>query len=180
MRLKQKIEADGLMSATRTDLRTAQRETWADTGLYWHEHFKAEKFSRAGAALHNFTPRQGDYGSGVPFKGSYTQAKVLRRKNGQGVQAIGENQPNVWSGRSRSQAMASKRVSAKAKSASQGYVDIHIDAPALNFKNPKSKVHPTKEVTSVSRSQITILEKFAGDRFEKHVTSIRRSKTITS
>jgi hypothetical protein len=180
MKVKQKLEADGLMAATRTDLRNAQRETWSDVGLEWHRTMKAEKFTKAGAAKHNFTPRRGDYGSGVPFKGSYTQAKILRRRNGQGVRSIGENRPNVWSGQSRSQAMASNKVTAKAKSFDQGSVDIHINAPALNFKNPKSKVHPSKEVTSVNQPQLSTLEGFAGKRFESHITSARRKKTFTS
>ena len=180
MKIKQKLQVDGLMAASRSDLQKSQRETWADVGVEWHDTMKAEKFTKAGAAKHGFTPRRGDYGSGVPYKGSYTEAKVLRRRNGQKVRSAGENRPNVWSGQSRSQAMASRKVTAKAKSFEQGSVDIHINAPTLNFKNPASRVHPSKEVTSVSRSQVAILENFAGKRFEKRVTSIRTSKTITS
>ncbi len=175
------LQLDGFAAATKRDLQNAQRDTWRFIGLWWHRTLKAVKFTKRGATRYKYAPRSGNPGSGRRFKGSYAQAKVLKTKyRGLGVPSIGENKPNVWSGRSRASAMAGRKVKATASSSGKGSVDITINAPALNFKNPKSKAHPRKEVTATTSAEISEMERVSLNRFEKNVTRIRRKKTLRS
>lgn len=185
---KVRIEIDGFAAATKTDLRNMQRDTWAFTGKYWHRTYKAIKFTRAGARRYKYAPRKGDPGGGRPFKGSYQEAKLLRkpffsRDAGDGFDStaplpIGEVKPLVWSGRSRASAKASRKVNATARSSGKGKVDIIINAPALNFKQPKSKTNPRAEVTATIPAEISQMEKISLQRFERNLNRVRRRKKV--
>lgn len=183
-----KYEADGFAAASRGDLRNVQRDVWATTGYYWHDNYKAVKFTRRGYRLYNYTPRKGDPGGGRSFKGSYQEAKLLKKPlfsvaGGDGFESnaplpIGEVKPNVWSGRSRASAMANRKVHATAKSSGSGKVDITINAPALNLHLPSSKVRPREEVTAIIDPEIRQMEKVGVGRFDKKLLRLRKKKTI--
>ena len=182
-----KYEADGFAAASKTDLRDVQRDVWGTTGKYWHANYKAVKFTRRGYRLYNYTPRKGDPGSGRRFKGSYQEAKLLKKplfsKSTDGFDStaplpIGEVKPNVWSGRSRASALANNKVEATARSSGSGKVVIYINAPALNFHLPSSKVRPRDEVTAIIDPELREMEKVGVNRFEAKLLKLRKRKTI--
>lgn len=182
-----KYEADGFAAASKTDLRAVQRDVWNTAGLYWHDNYKAVKFTRRAYRLYNYTPRKGDPGSGRRFKGSYQEAKLLKKplfsKASDGFDSsaplpIGEVKPNVWSGQSRASAMANRKVRATARSAGQGKVEITINARALNLHAPRSKVRPHVEVTAIIDPELREMEEVGVNRFDAKLLKLRKKKTI--
>lgn len=178
---KIKVETDGFAAATKGDLRDVQRTTWAFAGKYWHRNYKAVKFTKGAIRRYGYTPRRGDPGSGRRFKGSYQEAKLLKKPFFDGSTAglpIGEVKPLVWSGRSRSLAMAGKKVDATARSSGQGKVDIIIYAPALNYPGPNGRIKMRDEVTATIPQEIKQMSNVSAKKFEKSLLRIRRKKTI--
>ncbi len=176
-----KLEIDGFAAARPSDLKRVQRSTWKFLGLFWHKTYKAIKFTKRGSTRYGFAPRSGMPGSGRSFRGSYSEAKLLRKpffSNSSAGPAIGEVKPNVWSGRSRAEAMSNRIVHATAKSSGEGKVTIVISGRRLNFHNPGSSTRPSKDVTSIIPSELREMEKVGAKRFERELLKVRRKKTI--
>lgn len=178
MMAKVRIESDGFIAATGRDLQNTQRDTWAFAGRYWHRNYKAVHFTKRGARLYKYTPRRGEPGSGRRFKGSYTELKLLRKPLFEGSTAgrpIGEVKPLVWSGMSRSAALASRRVEATARSSGHGAVDIIFAAPNLNRTG--KRINMVDEVKRVHSQEVKQMELVSGKYFERRLTRIRRKRT---
>lgn len=133
---------DGLAAIPKSVRREAFRAAIGKAGEYWHKHFMPFHFTNQAYARYSYAQR----------KPGYERAKRMRRENGQGVKAIGEVKPLVWSGTSRERAKH-RDVRPKAASAERFYADVLLHAPALNFRNPKSRTHPRVEVTYVNESE---------------------------
>jgi len=180
---KIKLELDGFAAARPSDLKAVQKSTWKFLGKFWHRTYKAIKFTKRGSTKYGFAPRSGMPGSGKAFRGSYSEAKLLRKpffRNSDSGLPIGEVKPNVWSGRSRSEAMSNQIVHATARKSGQGRVDIIISGNKLNIHNPASKTRPKHDVTSIVSSELREMERVGAKRFAKELLRVRRRKTVKS
>jgi hypothetical protein len=180
MPLKIIVTRRGVEALTTRQQRDCLRESMRVIAEGWHDNYKLLKFAKSAMRRYNLTPRSGDPGSGRAFRGSYQWAKLKRRKNGDGAQAIGEVKPFVWSGRSRTLAMASRKVVATAKSSTRARSEAVINAPALNFKNPKSKVNAREEMERVIPAETAVLEGDGAREYSNQITRQRAQRTHVS
>lgn len=160
------IKVDGAAAATPKVRRDALRDGFQLIAELWDRDFKMLRFTDAGAKRYHFAPRAGEPGSGRKFAGSYTQAKLRRRKNGQGVQAIGETKPLVWSGDSRNKARAQQKIEARAGSSSRAYARNIFDIPTLNLTPKGGRIKPREEFQRVIESERRYLENRGILRYE--------------
>lgn len=177
------MELGGFSAAGKSDLQKVQKSTWKFLGKFWHRMYKAIKFTKRGSTKYGFAPRSGMPGSGKAFKGSYSEAKLLRKpffRNSDSGLPIGEVKPNVWSGRSRAEAMSNQIVHATARSSGRGRVDIVISGKKLNIHNPASATRPKQDVTSIISSELRKMEEVGRIRFAKELQRINKRKTIKS
>lgn len=124
------------------------RESIAAAGERWRREYLPIHFTKRATRRYGYTPRGGQPGSGRAFRKSYSWHKLKRGQNGQGVKAIGEVKPLVWSGESRGRARHQSRIKATATS-SKAKAVVTIPAPALNFRGPGSKADMLKEIRTV-------------------------------
>lgn len=152
---------EGVAAFGKQQMRNIGRKAIAAAGLLWWRAYLPIHFTKRALRRYSYHPRQGDPGSGHPFRGSYAESKIKRRKNGQNVQAIGENKPFVWSGRSREQATSAPNVEAKAKNYSTFDAHVKINAPTLNFVKDASK-----EIRATAPEEDAALGHEFGENFE--------------
>lgn len=152
------LNEQGSVAATPKVRRDALRAGLEVVARLWHERYKMLKFSNAASRRYNLKPRMGEPGSGRKFKGSYTEAKLKRKANGQGVRAIGETKPFVWSGNSRERARSANKVNAKAASASRGYAESIVDVPTLNLRPKNGRIRLREEFEQVIEEERRALE----------------------
>lgn len=124
------------------------RESLRDVGDYWHDNMLRKHFTKAGAREYQYTPRQGEPGSGRAFKGSYVSRKIKTQ---------GHSLPLVWSGETRDQLLRTKSIEARcSQRGERAYVIVRLNAPQLNRNNSKIKKH--EEIRRVSQPELRELE----------------------
>lgn len=137
------------------------RESLRDLGEYWHENMLPKHFTKAGAREYNYTPRQGEPGSGRKFAGSYTKHKL---------NAKGHTRPLVYSGETEMQLKNTKSIEARCSARGENaYVVVRLNAPKLNYRN-QSKVKKNEEIKAVSQKEIPLLEAFLAKRLTERLT----------
>ncbi len=168
----------GVLAIGRNAMREVGRFTMNAIALQWWTEFLQIHFTRTAIKRYGYKPRAGDFGSGKPFKGSYTQSKVLRRRNGQGIRSIGENKPFIWSGQSRERALSSPNISTKARTFRDYEGRVVINAPVLNFV-PNAR----QEILAGTADEADDLEQTGGKEWEKQLKrrarSARKTKTFS-
>lgn len=132
------------------------------------QHFKRFmlplRFTKRGATRLKYAPRSGEPGSGRAFRGSYTWKKMRRHENGQGVRAIGETKPFVWSGRARNAARNSSRVQVASPGRGRAWAHVAF-GPTEIQRNPKY-LPEIKRVAAVEERELgEVLAKAA----DKHI-----------
>lgn len=151
------VTAQNSIVAPPAQRNAALRKAFSFIGESWHNRFKMEKFKDSATRKYGLSPRSGEPGSGRAFKGSYTQRKLRRGSNGQ-TNAIGETKPFVWSGLSRNNARASRKVVAKAVRG-YGSADCIINAPTLNLRPKGGRINLREEFERVTEEERRTLEK---------------------
>jgi len=165
----------GVVGITKTQLGEIGRAAMNKVGHAWWKLFLPIHFTRRAMQRYGYRPRVGDPGSGRPFKGSYAEAKVKRRENGQGVRAIGENKPFVWSGNSRAQALSQPNINAVRENYRSYRADVFINAPTLNFVRDASK-----EIRATVAEEEQALERIFADEFELQLNRVGRTAKQTT
>jgi hypothetical protein len=119
------------------ELNAIKRAGYEKIGLLWHRTMRPKHFTQAGAKEYGYTPRSGEDAArgSKSFRQSYTGRKWRTK---------GHTFPLMWSGMSR-QLSRIRDVRATSKG-----VRIVIRAPALNFRNPHTKINMREEMTRVS------------------------------
>lgn len=133
-------------------VRAAQKAAWLAIATIWHQNLRPKHFTHAGAREYAYDKRQGEVGSGRPFKGSYTARKL---------RLFGHTLPLVWSGASRTRS-AIRNI----KSTSKG-ARVTMNVPTLNFRkgrNAKGK-SMREELTTVSLPERKALANYLGRVF---------------
>ncbi len=141
-----KVKLSGVAGMTKRELNEDKADAYAETGRYWHKHFRPKHFTKEGAREYGYLPRKGEPGNPHPkgFWASYTGRKLREQKH---------KLPLVWSGQSRALS-AMGRVRATSKG-----VKVTMPARALNFKHPKSKIKMAEELRTVSAGELRELER---------------------
>jgi hypothetical protein len=167
------ITTDGVLAATPAMRRNALRNAFAYLAGLWDSLYKMKRFEAGATRRYGLQPRKGEHGSGRKWAGSYVQAKVKRRKNGDGVQAIGENKPFVWSGATRSQVRSERNIVAKAASSSRAYAENIFNVPTLNLRPKKGgKINLRQEFQTVREDERKLLEDLGAAHYQNSFRNI--------
>jgi hypothetical protein len=170
--LKVTIVRDGATNASAKVRRDALRDAYAYIGRMWDKLFKMKRFTDGATSRYHLKPRSGEPGSGRRYKGSYTEAKVKRKKNGDGRRAIGESKPFVWAGDSREKVRNTHKVVAAAASASRGYAENIFDVPTLNLTPKGGTIKPREEFQTVIEEERSLLEALGAGVYENKISQI--------
>lgn len=138
-------------------------------GNLYKSRFLMLKFTHGALKRYGLQPRRGQSGSGRKFTGSYVQAKVKRRENGDGVRAIGENKPFVWSGETRNRVRSQSRVEAKASSSERGYFEVIAQARQLNRAGTSKRINLVEEFERTAQVENLECEKAEAKAYDKHI-----------
>lgn len=145
--LKFTITREGLSAIGKTGYRDAGREAVRAVGMYWWENYLRLHFENIAYLRYRYPGRNK----------KYEKAKLRGKKSPDGVPAIGEVKPLVFTGRSRERALSSPNVKAKAKTYETYRADVIIDAPAFNFGIGK-RIDMRDEVTRTTPQELVTLE----------------------
>jgi hypothetical protein len=163
------ITTTGAAAATAKDRRDALRNAFAYIAGLWDKLFKMKRFEYGARRRYKLLPRSGEPGSGKAFRGSYTEAKLKRRKNGAGIQAIGETKAFVWSGDSRNKARQQRNIVAKAASHTRAYAENIFNIPTLNLRPEGGQIHLRDEFQIVIEEERKLLEGLGAMHYENNV-----------
>jgi hypothetical protein len=158
------IELDGIAAMKASDIRAAARVAMQKVGDYWIKTYLPLHFENTAFFRYKYTPRNPRY-----------RKRKLNFGEIDGVQAIGEDRPLVWSGRSRERAKAA-RAQGKSPSAKFAYADITIDAPALNFRPTGSRIDMRDEATRVNQQEVNTLGDLFAKEFDKELVTLGAKK----
>ena len=165
-----RIEKDGVAGITRSALGDVGRAAVRRPALLWWRKFLPIHFTNRASNRYGYAPRSGEPGSGRAFRGSYSEAK-LKRKKIAGVQAIGEVKPLVWSGRSRERATSSPNIETVAQNFRSFEARVILDVPALNFK-PRLR----EELIADYESEIQAMNRSFDRAFELELNKLGRTR----
>lgn len=126
----------------RKAMTAAKRVAWRETGEYFHDQFRDNRFTPEHAKEAQYYKRKGE---NLPFgsKGwarSYTGRKFAK---------FGHTNPLEFSGETR-KAVASANITATTKGVKVAYAG----ARKLNFQHPKSRIKPNEEFMRVTRDEV--------------------------
>ena len=143
------------------EFNTVKRAAYLELGEDFHANNLPRRFTWSGGRMLGFTPRSAKY------------EKRKRKK-------YGHADPNVATGTSRDQATKIRDLRATATSKTTR-LRIVLHARALNFKHPKSQVHPADEVRRIAEREVPpMVRKLAGfiDRQFSQLPSNTRSEKV--
>lgn len=172
------ITKSGVAGISKQTLRHVGRVAIRAAAILWWEKFLPIHFTKRAIRRYGYTPRKGEPGSGRKFRGSYAESKIKQRSNGDGVKAIGENKPLVWSGRSRTQATQSQNIKAVASSFSNYRADVIIPANTLNFL--RGRINADTELRATTSAEEKEIEKVFADAFEAELNRLGRTNRTTT
>lgn len=110
----------------------AQKAAWLSDAQMWVANFRAKHFTAAGAAEYKYARRTAKY-----------EADKQRR--------FGHTRPLEYTGESR------QRTTNAAASSTSRRGTVRMNAPALNFRNPKGAANPRLELTTISQREAELL-----------------------
>lgn len=158
------LELDGLAALKANDIRAAARLAMQAVGDHWIRTYLPLHFQNTAFFRYGYTPRNPGY---------------RKRKRAQAIigeaQALGEDLPLVFSGRSRERAKRA-RTEAKAPSRNRAFADVIIDAPALNFRPAGSRIDMRAEVTRVNQQEAEVLSDLLAKRLDQELVKAGKKK----
>lgn len=157
------ITLDGIAGLKPKQIRDAARAGMQAVGDHWIAKMLPRHFLQSATARYNYTPRDPIY-------------RRRKRLGGEiaGIRSIKEDNPLVWSGRSRERSKAA-RNEAKAVSSTNAYADVIINAPALNFRYKGSQINMREEVTHVLPTEVEELAALFTKVFERELERLGRT-----
>ena len=137
-----------------------RRTAGQDSAQFYFDELLAKRFTPAGA-------RELNYGKRKP---SYMKAKARQK---------GHQNPLEWTGETKERAL-SKLNSKTIALGSNFRVEISIDAPVLNFKNPKSSFRPSEEIRRISSGEQVQIEGSLNDSINKQLSQLNDNQAVKS
>lgn len=169
MQIKTRVRSRGGPKLMQRELNNVNRELMEELGWHWHRRIRPKHFRNSATTEYGYAPRAGERGSGRPWKGSYTYLKL---------RFYGHTRPLVLTGESEQATETSGRVEATATK-TKAQAKVRMDAPALNFKNPKSRIDLRDELTRVSPRDEQDLTHLARLRLPQKFDALRGETTYT-
>jgi hypothetical protein len=145
----------GYLGLSRTDLRECGVAGMAAAGRKWHRDYKRHHFEKYAFAKYRYKRRTTEY---------------ERRKAREHPENAGR--PLMFTGESRRSAMASDTVIATAKNWETFRAEVHVDAPALNYR----QLHD--EMTRVAVSEEREMAREFRQTFERRLVSRAHQKVV--
>lgn len=107
----------------------ASKESWHEAGVYFHTHFRDQRFTHRHATAAGYTKRKRQY-----------EMRKLKK--------YGHTRPLEFTGRTR-RAVRAATISSTSSGAKVRYPGARV----FNFRNPKSQVNMLLEFTSVTQEE---------------------------
>jgi hypothetical protein len=142
------ITKSGLATIGKNGFREIGRQAIETCVRYWWEHYLPLHFTPAAHIRYGYASRGPNY----------RKAKLRGAAGSDGVRAIGEDKPLVFTGRSRERALSSPNISAKSPSFERYVGKAIINAPAFNFGAGK-RIDMRDEVTRLNPTEAAYLDK---------------------
>lgn len=141
------ITKSGLLAVGKKGFREIGRQSIEVCVRYWWEHYLPLHFQNVAFLRYGYASRGPNY----------RKAKIRQGVGADGVRAIGEDKPLVFTGRSRERALSSPNISAKAPSFERYVGKAIINAPAFNF-GAGARIDMRDEVTRLNPTEAAYLD----------------------
>lgn len=148
----------------------AAKESWSAAAIEHHRENAAKRFTPEHARRAGYTARKGERMSlaAAIRAGTYYGRKLTSKSKGGGP---GRADPLVYSGttkqRARTATVAASRSGAK----------LRYNTPALNFKNPKSRVNMREEFTRVLPEEQAAIARHYDDGLDRRLNAATETTT---
>lgn len=130
--------------------------------LAWNRLYKHLHFGPDAAQRYNYAPRSGERKDALPAKGSYTHKKL---------RLYGHTNPLQFTGRGMREALTTNAASV-VKRRGGAYRSRATLPRVFNLRNPAGVTNPSKEITTVLRAEMAVLNRLADDKaraeFRRH------------
>lgn len=148
------------------------REAASQLAIFWHDNYVRKHFTQAGATEYGYAPRKGQPGNPHPkgFRRSYTGRKLATK---------GHTRPLTWSGASFVLVIASRNNVTATATKGVATARLRMNAPALNFRHPRSRVDMRAELTTVSPREGAEMGVQGGRYLQERYQALRDSETTT-
>ena len=140
---------------------------WRAVGEKWHRDFRPKHFTVEGGKAYGYLPRSGDLrtpGSKAFFR-SYQGRKFAK---------FGHTKPLVWSGTSEQQTATGTSIEPRVDG-----VRIVMNAPHLEFRNPRSQIDMQDELTRVTAPERAELAEVHNREMDRQLREFGGSETKT-
>ena len=141
MTYRMQIQATGIEGLRPAEMHRIYRVSTKAIGKRWQVRLLPKHVTAKGAREYGYGARQGEPGSGEPYKGSYTERKFQR---------FGHKKPLWYTGQAFREA---KRGNITARASKRGASVSISTSRKYNLRNPKSKTYPAEEIRRVSRRE---------------------------
>jgi hypothetical protein len=145
-----KIETRGLLTIGKNGFREIGREAIQESLLYWSQNYKKLHFENIAYRRYGYKSRNR----------KYSESKEKRRKFDDGLNALGEVKPLVFTGRTRERVLGQAKITTKAPNYQTYSASEVLDAPVLNFSKGKRIDMRAELLATNTQEEKTLNEKF--------------------
>ncbi len=156
--LRIQITRSGLSAIGKRGYQEAGRLAIQAAAQYWFDSFLKLHFENIAYRRYRYANRNR----------KYEESKVKKRKADDGLHALGEVKPLVFTGRSRERALSAPNIKAKAPNYQTYRADVVIDAHAFNFGVGK-RIDMRDEVTRFTPQEEKTMERVFAVEWEKQL-----------
>ena len=163
--IRVKIETRGLLTIGRNGFREIGKEAIRESLVYWSDNYKKLHFENIAYRRYGFKGRNK----------KYNESKEKRRKFDDGLNAIGEVKPMVFTGRTRERVLGQAKITVKAPNYETYHATEVLDAPVLNYSKGK-RIDLRSELTASNQQE----QKTLDDKFTRKWNALVRQRMIRS
>lgn len=156
--LRIEITKSGLATIGRNGFREIGRQAIGAAVAYWSSHYKPLHFQNVAYLRYGYQSRTK----------KYNESKQRRLKAEDGMRALGEVKPLVFTGRSRDRALGQSKIRTRAPNYQTYVGEEVIDAPAFNFGIGK-RINMRDEVTRLNDQESKTLDRIFTENWNKSV-----------
>lgn len=156
--LRVQITRSGLAAIGKRGFQEAGRAAIQAAAQYWFDNYLKLHFEDIAYRRYRYANRNR----------KYEESKAHKRKADDGLNALGEVKPLVFTGRSRERALSAPNIKAKAPNYQTYRADVVINAPAFNFGIGK-RIDMRDEVTRFTPQEEKTMERVFAAEWEKQL-----------
>lgn len=162
-----KIEKGGLLTIGRNGFREIGKEAIRESLVYWSQNYKKLHFENIAYRRYGFKGRNRKY--------NQRKERRVKFEGEDGVPAIGEVKPMVFTGRTRERVLGREKITVKAPNYQTYSAAEVLDAPVLNFSAGK-RINLRDELLATNRQE----EKTLDDKFTRRWNALVRQRMLRS